>query len=102
MALGGSTRACGIMARWTARRHLLTCFPRDAKESGPVRRATLREAMMHPLTWTGCACGDRADRQSFLRDVDWVRVASCSRTADLDRVVWHNGGTEGYLRRWWR
>lgn len=103
--LGASEAAGGIyaslrdMTRYAA--FQLSAYPaRDDRESGPVRRSTLREA--HAVQHhSGLAVSPRSDAKESEAA---VRATSSGiglvwwndQTCELDQLIWHSGETEGY------
>jgi CubicO group peptidase (beta-lactamase class C family) len=96
--LGASEGAGGIyssvhdMARWVAM-HLQAMPPRDDADGWPVKRATLREAMtIHEGVELQVKSTSPLDVRAGGVGFAWHAIQDC----DLDDVVWHNGGTDGY------
>jgi CubicO group peptidase (beta-lactamase class C family) len=74
--------------------------PRSAPETGPVRRSSVREAHFNAL-WDELHVrparaprkGESAvDADAFRYGYGWVVEQTC----DLEKLVWHNGGIDGY------
>jgi D-alanyl-D-alanine-carboxypeptidase/D-alanyl-D-alanine-endopeptidase len=94
-AMGGIETSANDYARWVA--FLLNAWPsRDGTESGPIRRATVREIVtglnfatgrMRPPAIGGASC-----RQAVAYAMAWNVVDDC----DVGRVVTHTGGYPGY------
>lgn len=93
-AMGGLETTANDYWRWVA--FLLSAWPaRDGADTGPVRRATVREIVeganfaagqMRPAT-LGAPC-----RQASAYGMGWRVIDDC----DLGRVVTHGGGYPGY------
>ncbi len=97
--LGASEGAGGLystlhdLARWAAM-YLQAFPPRDDRDPWPVKRATLREAMTTQHAYGLSVGSDKPPIDASATGVGfaWQTLQSC----DLEDVVWHNGGTEGY------
>lgn len=94
-AMGGIETSAQDYARWVA--FLLSAWPaRDAPDTGPVKRATVREiaegsnfvqtAMRSP------SIGGAPCRQALAYGMGWRSLDDC----DLGRVLTHGGGYPGY------
>lgn len=94
-AMGGVETSASDYARWVA--FLLSAWPaRDGPETGPVRRATVREiveganfvrASERPASPAGPAC-----RAPVAYAKGWSVVEDCT----VGRIVTHTGGYPGY------
>jgi CubicO group peptidase (beta-lactamase class C family) len=93
-AMGGMETTANDYWRWVS--FLLSAWPaRDGPETGPVRRATVRDivkgsnflsARMRPAA-LGAAC-----RQGTAYAMGWTVIDDC----DLGRIVTHGGGYPGF------
>ena len=94
-AMGGVETSANDYAKWVA--FLLDAWPsRDGAETGPVRRATVRE-IATGLNFAGgtmraAAIGSGSCRQAVAYGLAWRVVDDC----DLGRVITHTGGYPGY------
>jgi CubicO group peptidase (beta-lactamase class C family) len=101
--LGASESAGGLfstlrdMARYAA--FQLSAYPpRSDAESGPVRRSSVREGhtLQHrtdlAVDWHGAGQDLRVTATASGIGLAWWSYETC----DLDEVVWHSGGTEGF------
>ena len=96
-AMGGVETSANDYARWVA--FLLSGWPpRDTSDTGPVKRATLRELVegsnfprgqMRPAS-AGAPC-----RQAMTYAMGWYVVEDC----DIGRYLTHGGGYPGYGSR---
>jgi len=94
-AMGGLQTSAADYAKWVA--FLLSAWPpRDDADTGPVKRATVREivqgsnfvgAGMRPAEVGGAPC-----RQARAYGMGWRVIEDC----DLGRVLTHGGGYPGY------
>jgi CubicO group peptidase (beta-lactamase class C family) len=94
-AMGGVETSANDFAKWVS--FLLSAWPaRDGADSGPVKRATVREIVtgsnfgagrMRPAAIGGAAC-----RQAVNYAMGWSVTHDC----DVGRVVSHTGGYPGY------
>lgn len=99
--LGASEAAGGIytslrdLARYAAFQ-LAAYPPRSEPESGPVRRSTVREshAVQHHSGLTVTSRGPEASVSATATGLGlaWWNDETC----ELEQLVWHPGGTEGY------
>lgn len=99
-AMGGMLTSVRDLARYVAA-FLAAWPPRDEPESGPARRASLREMQQ---VWRGqpatvSLAGSGGVRLSATGYGYGLRVG---QTCDFDHVVWHSGGLPGFgsLMRW--
>jgi CubicO group peptidase (beta-lactamase class C family) len=96
---GGIYSSVRDMARYVALQ-LAAYPPRSAPESGPVKRSTVREAHFNAVkSGLRVRLNEAPRKGESLVDVSaynygygWVVEQTC----ELDEIVWHNGGTEGY------
>lgn len=94
-AMGGIETTANDYAKWVA--FLLSAWPaRDDPDTGPVKRATVREVVegvnmasgaMRNSSYGGAPC-----RQASAYGMAWRVIDDC----DLGRVVTHTGGYPGY------
>ena len=94
-AMGGIETSANDYAKWVA--FLLSAWPaRDDPDTGPVKRATVREIVegsnmvagrMRAASYGGAPC-----RQASAYAMAWSVIDDC----DLGRVVTHSGGYPGY------
>jgi CubicO group peptidase (beta-lactamase class C family) len=94
-AMGGVETSAADYAKWVA--FLLQAWPaRDGPETGPVRRATVREIVTGLNFATGRLrspdAGGAPCRQAVAYAMGWGVTDDC----DLGRVVAHSGGFPGY------
>lgn len=94
-AMGGIETSAADYAKWVA--FLLAAWPaRDGPDSGPIRRATVREIVTGANFAAGRirdpAFGGAPCRQATAYGMGWRVVDDC----DLGRVVGHSGGYPGY------
>ncbi|HEX8413973.1 MAG TPA: serine hydrolase domain-containing protein [Sphingomicrobium sp.] len=94
-AMGGIETSAADYAKWVS--FLLSAWPaRDGPETGPVKRATVREivtgANFAAGTMRSAAIGGTPCRQAVAYGMAWRVVDDC----DLGRVVTHTGGYPGY------
>ena len=94
-AMGGVVTSATDYARWVA--FLLDAWPaRDGPETGPVRRATVREIVTGANFATGAArnpdAGGAPCRDAVAYGMGWRVADDC----DLGRTVGHSGGFPGY------
>jgi CubicO group peptidase (beta-lactamase class C family) len=94
-AMGGVETSANDYAKWVA--FLLSAWPaRDGTETGPVRRATVREIVSGAnFIQTGMrdpAIDPIPCRQARAYGMGWGSLDDC----DLGRVVTHSGGYPGY------
>jgi CubicO group peptidase (beta-lactamase class C family) len=93
-AMGGIETSANDYAKWVAA--LLAAWPaRDGADTGPVKRATIREI----VTGANFAAGQNRSsavgppcRQSTAYGMAWGVIDDC----DLGRIVTHTGGYPGY------
>ncbi len=94
-AMGGLQVSAGDYAKWAA--FLLAAWPaRDDPETGPVKRATVRE-MAQGLNFTSVAnrigsSGAEACKQSLAYGMGWRVAQDC----ELGLTMAHGGGYPGY------
>lgn len=94
-AMGGIETSANDYSKWVA--FLLSAWPaRDDPDTGPVKRATVREIVegsnqvsgrMRAASFGGAPC-----RQASAYAMAWTVIDDC----DLGRVVTHSGGYPGY------
>jgi CubicO group peptidase (beta-lactamase class C family) len=94
-AMGGVETSASDYARWVA--FILSAWPaRDDADTGPVKRATVRQIVegsnmpsgrMRSASFGGAPC-----RQAATYAMGWSVIDDC----DLGRVVTHSGGYPGY------
>lgn len=94
-AMGGVETSAEDYARWVE--FLLSAWPaRDGADTGPVKRATVREIVTGTNfasgTMRNAAIGGTACRQAVAYGMAWRVIDDC----DLGRVVTHTGGYPGY------
>lgn len=94
-AMGGMETSAHDYARWVG--FLLSAWPpRDDKDDGPVKRATVRAIVEGSNFATGqmrlAAIGGAPCRQAVAYGMGWRVLDDC----DLGRVVTHTGGYPGY------
>lgn len=94
-AMGGMETSANDYARWVG--FLLSAWPpRDDKDDGPVKRATVRAIVEGSNFATGqmraAAIGGAPCRQAVAYGMGWRVLDDC----DLGRVVTHTGGYPGY------
>ncbi len=94
-AMGGVETTANDYAKWVA--FLLSAWPaRDDPDTGPVRRATVREVVegvnMPRGTMRNPSYGGAPCRQAGAYGMGWQVIEDC----DLGRVVTHTGGYPGY------
>ena len=94
-AMGGVETSANDYAKWVA--FLLSAWPaRDDADTGPVRRATVREivtgANFVEAATRNPAIGAAPCRQARAYAMGWWATDDC----DLGRVVAHSGGYPGY------
>lgn len=94
-AMGGIETSARDYAKWVA--FLLAAWPaRDGADTGPVRRATVREIVTGANFASGRMrnpkIGGAPCRQSVAYGMAWRVIDDC----DLGRVVTHGGGYPGY------
>lgn len=94
-AMGGVETTANDYAKWVG--FLLSAWPaRDEADTGPVRRATVREVIegvnMPRATIRNPAYGGAPCRQASAYGMGWQVIEDC----DLGRVVTHTGGYPGY------
>ncbi len=94
-AMGGVQTSANDYAKWVA--FLLDAWPaRDGAETGPVKRATVREIVTGSNfaggTMRAAAIGGAPCRQAVAYGMAWRVIDDC----DLGRVVTHTGGYPGY------
>lgn len=100
---GGLYASVRDMSRYAAA-HLDAWPPRDTTESGVVRRSSLRETHTATRTQGVVAKAPSAGPAGKGKATDQLTVSARSiglgwqvlETCELQHVVWHNGGTEGY------
>jgi CubicO group peptidase (beta-lactamase class C family) len=76
--------------------------PRDAPETGPLRRSSIRE--MHQASRAGGLAASVRHDDDDIEPAGTLAVSSRAvglgwqilETCELEHVVWHNGGTEAY------
>lgn len=94
-AAGGIYTSLRDLARYAAFQ-LAAYPPRSEPESGPVRRSTVREAhaVQHHSGLTVTARGPEASVSATATGLGlaWWNDETC----ELEQIVWHPGGTEGY------
>jgi len=88
-AAGGLYSTLHDMARYAAFQ-LAAYPPRDAAEAGPLRRSSVREAHVVQHA-TGLAVRPDETRAEGIGLVWWSY-----RSCELEQVVWHTGGADGY------
>ena len=94
-AMGGLVTTAGDYAKWVA--FLLAAWPpRDDADTGPVKRATVRE-IAQGLNFTSVAgrigsSGQAACKQSLAYGMGWRVAQDC----DLGLTLAHGGGYPGY------
>lgn len=96
---GGLYSTVRDMARYVALQ-LDAYPPRSAPESGPLKRSSVREAHFNALKESfQVRLGDAPRKGESLVDARassygyaWVSEQTC----ELEEIVWHNGGTDGY------
>lgn len=94
-AMGGVQTSANDYARWVA--FLLSAWPaRDGADTGPVRRATVREvasvAGFVQASMRSPAVDPAPCRQARGYAMGWYTVDDC----DLGRILQHSGGYPGY------
>jgi CubicO group peptidase (beta-lactamase class C family) len=101
--LGASESAGGLysslrdMAKWAAFQ-LSAWPPRSDAESRVLSRSSLREAQTPQhfsslkVTWSAAAEPTSGDAQATGIGLAWFTATRC----DVERMVWHSGGTEGF------
>lgn len=94
-AMGGVETSANDYAHWVT--FLLSAWPpRDGVESGPVRRATVREIATGNNFATGAmraaSVGGSACRQAVAYAMAWRAIDDC----DLGTILTHTGGYPGY------
>jgi serine-type D-Ala-D-Ala carboxypeptidase/endopeptidase len=94
-AMGGMETSANDYAKWVG--FLLSAWPaRDDPDTGPVKRATVREivegANMVAARNRSPSFGGAACRQASAYGMGWIEIDDC----DLGRVVTHSGGYPGY------
>jgi D-alanyl-D-alanine-carboxypeptidase/D-alanyl-D-alanine-endopeptidase len=94
-AMGGVETSASDYAHWVA--FLLSAWPaRDDADTGPVRRATVREivtgANFASAAMRNPAAGGQPCRQASTYGMAWRVLDDC----DLGRIVTHTGGYPGY------
>jgi CubicO group peptidase (beta-lactamase class C family) len=94
-AMGGVETSANDYAKWVA--YLLDAWPaRDGTDSGPIKRATVREIVTGSnfvsATMRSAAIGGNPCRQAVTYGMAWRVLDDC----DLGRVVTHTGGYPGY------
>ena len=94
-AMGGVETSATDYAKWVE--FLLSAWPaRDGPETGPVRRATVREIVTGANSGTGRLrnpdAGGAPCRQAIAYAMGWGVTDDC----DLGRIVAHSGGFPGY------
>lgn len=96
---GGLYSSVRDMARYVALQ-LAAYPPRSTPEAGPIRRSTVREAhatgFASGLTVTQASAtgkGERlVDASAETYGFGWIAEQTC----ELDPIVWHNGGIDGF------
>src|SRR5689334_13180446 len=97
-AMGGVETSANDYAHWVS--FLLSAWPaRDGAETGPVRRATVRE-IASGTNFVQAAPRDAVIdpapcRQAMAYGMGWFSIDDC----DLGRIVTHSGGYPGYGSR---
>lgn len=94
-SMGGVETSANDYARWLA--FLLSAWPaRDGAETGPVRRATVREIATGSNFASGvmraAAAGGSSCRRSVAYGMGWSAIDDC----DLGLLLSHAGGYPGY------
>ncbi len=101
-AMGGMLTTVRDLSRYVAA-FLSAWPPRDDPESGPVRRASLREMQQ---VWRGqravVVAGAAPGAAVRLEAAGYGYGLRVGQTCDFDHVVWHSGGLPGFgsLMRW--
>ncbi len=94
-AMGGVETSATDYAKWVA--YLLSAWPaRDGPETGPVRRATIREIVTGLNFASGTLRPSEAGGAPCRRAVAYAMGWGVTDDCDLGRVVAHSGGFPGY------
>ena len=100
-AMGGMLTSIRDLSRYVAA-FLDAWPPRDGAETGPVRRASLRE-MQQPWRPSGMrVVRDSKTNATFLTATSYGYGLSVTQTCDFRAIVAHSGGLPGYgsIMRW--